>query len=164
MKPLPMQREKTFFPGDFSRTLMVKTFASDLHYDSFLGGKAPPSAGLVLGLISSIPVATKIAKAAKNYSLEVHNSSRGEALLQRMATSKVVLLFLDFDGCEAEAFSLLQALKKTGSSSPRVPIFGFVSQSKLNVKEEAQRAGCDRVYFKTEFLSDLENLLARSAL
>lgn len=142
---------------------MGKTFASHLHFDSFQGGRLPMSAGLVLGLVSAVPVASRIAKAAKACGLDVHNSSRSEALLQRLASAKVVLILLDFDGCEAEAFTLLQSMKKN-AAAPRIPVFGFVSQSKTNVKEEAQRAGCDRVYFKTEFLSDLDNLLARSAL
>ncbi len=163
MRPFPLQLEKTFLLQDLPKTLMGKSFASDFHDDLFSSGKTQPSAGLVLGLVSSVPVATKIAAAARKCHLQVHNASRAASLLQHLQETKPVMMFLDFDGCEAEAFRLLEALK-TSSQAAKFPIFGFVSQSKRSVKEEAQRAGCDRVYFKTDFLTDLENLLARSAL
>lgn len=163
MRPFPSKCEKTFLLQDLPKTLMGKSFVSDFHDDLFSSGKAQPSAGLVLGLISSVPIATKIATAARKCHLQVHNASRSAAILQHLQDTRPVMMFLDFDGCEAEAFRLLDALKAS-TSSAKFPIFGFVSQSKRNVKDEAQRAGCDRVYFKTDFLNDLENLLARSSI
>ncbi|MBU3759951.1 MAG: hypothetical protein FGM27_08510 [Candidatus Omnitrophica bacterium] len=138
-------------------------FAPDRGYDGLWGGGAGAPAGLVLSLVAAVPVASRIAKAAKACGLSVHNSSRPESLLDHADSDKIALLLLDFDGCEAQAFALLQMRKARGAFA-RVPVFGFVSQAKSKVKEEAQRAGCDRVYFKTEFLSNLESLLARSSL
>ena len=116
--------------------------------------------GTVVGLVSNLLLATKIAQAAKNFGVSIHNSDRAESLLQFVQQKKIYFIILDWDGCEAEAFKFLNA-KRQMADLKGVPVIGYLSQAKHMIKEEAQKAGCDRVYGKTEFQNVLNDLMMR---
>ena len=118
--------------------------------------------GAVFGLISDLSMATRIAKAAKQCHLSVHNFDNAEAVIRQVREKKPVLIILDWDTREAEAFKVL---KELGSDADLkgVAAIGYVSGSRETLKQEARRAGCHRIYGKTELTRDLEYLLARYA-
>lgn len=119
--------------------------------------------GMVFGLLGDVGTASRIAKAAKLCHLEVHNFDKSETLKDHFKRTIPILLLIDWDLREAEAYHLLNEMAENADFK-RVPKIGFVSQSKEALKREAQRAGCDRVYFKTEFLRELNNIFMRYAL
>ena len=118
--------------------------------------------GVVFGLVTDLLMATRIAKAAKQCRLGVHNFDNAEALIGHAREKKPLLIILDWDTREAESFKVL---KELGSDADLkgVAAVGYVSGSRENLKEEARRAGCLRIYGKTELTRDLEYLLARYA-
>ena len=79
-----------------------------------------------------------------------------------MIQNKPVVVILDWDGCEAEAFKFLKELSENADLKD-IATIGCLSGEKLNLKEEAQRAGCHRVYTRTDFSQDLEIIMARYA-
>lgn len=115
---------------------------------------------IVYGLLRDLTAAEKIAKAAKNCRLEVHNFDRSQGLLDHSRLRKPLLIIVDWDACEAEGYKVLKEIKQNADLNG-VAVIGFVSGQKLALREEAQRAGCHRVYHKTEFMKDLELILAR---
>ena len=117
---------------------------------------------LVFGLVSEIDMASRIAKAARQCHLSVHNFDRAEALIGGAREKAPVLIILDWDKREAEAFKVLNELR-SNADLKGVAAVGYVSGSRENLKDEARRAGCLRVYGKTELIRDLEQLLARYA-
>ena len=117
--------------------------------------------GAVFGLVSNLLVASKIAQSAKHCHLAVHNFDKAAPLIEHAKQKPPILVILDWDGCEAEAFKCLKELA-SNADLKGVPSVGYLSQ-KTALKEEAQRAGCHRVYPKTEFMRILEELLARYA-
>jgi PleD family two-component response regulator len=119
--------------------------------------------GALLGLVSDLLMATKIAQAAKHNHLGVHNFDRAGALVEHAASKRPFLVILDWDGCEAEAFKVLKAFREDAVLKG-IPTVGYVSQSKKEVKEEAERAGCHRVYTKVEFTHAVDDILMRYAL
>lgn len=121
------------------------------------------SGGRVYGLLGDMGMATRIAKAAKHCHLEVCNSDRAEAIMQLLNQKIPVLMILDWDQREAQAYELL---KQTAGNADfkKVPKIGFASQSKSSIKREAEAAGCDRVYLRAELIRDLHSILMRYAL
>jgi len=117
----------------------------------------------VLGLVSNLLVASKIAVAAKHCHLSVHNSDKSQPLLDHAAEKPPILIILDWETCEAEAFKVLKGLSENADLKS-VPTVGFLSQSKADLKDVAQKAGCHRVYTKKEFTQNLEDLMMRYAL
>lgn len=129
----------------------------DAHQGSGAGG------GIVYGLLKDLNVATKLLKAAQICHLRSRNFSRSETLLAACEQEKPILIILDWDGLEAESFKLLKQLSENVDFN-RVATVGYSSKSKQNLQSEAQRAGCDRVYMKTEFLRSLNDIFMRYAL
>ena len=120
------------------------------------------SGGAVYGLVKDLLVATRIAQAAKHCHLTVHNFDKAEPLLAHAREHTPRLVILDWDGCEAESFKVLKEMRENADLKS-VPNAGYLSQSKSMVREEARRAGCHRVYTKSEFMHDLEMLMTRYA-
>ena len=118
---------------------------------------------MVFGLSSDLNMATRLAKSAKICKASVHNFDRAESLLARLKEDKPFLVLLDWDTREAEAFKVLKEIK-TNADFKSVPVLGYLSSGVKNqVREEAVRAGCHRVYTKTDFLKELDLILARFA-
>lgn len=119
--------------------------------------------GTVYGLVSNLFFAAKIAQAAKHSHMAIHNFDKAQPLLEHAKKKLPALIILDWDGCEAEAFKLLKELR-TSADLKGVPTIGYLSHVKADLKAEAQRAGCDRVYAKSEFSRLLDDLLMRYSL
>lgn len=132
-------------------------------HDPLGAGLTPArSAGIIYGLLKDISTASKIAQAAKLANLESHNFDQAGALLSHAKERKPVLVILDWDSCEAEAFKVLKEMNQNADLRG-VTNVGYLSGSKTVLMEEARRAGCHRVYQKTEFLRELTLIAARSA-
>lgn len=116
--------------------------------------------GAVFGLISNLLFASKIAQSAKHCHLGVHNFDKAEPLLEHAKARLPLLTILDWDGCEAEAFKVLKAFGENPDLKG-LPTVGYLSHVKADLKEEAERAGCHRVYSKSEFVRILDDLLVR---
>ncbi len=118
--------------------------------------------GAVFGLLSNLLIATKIAQSAKHLHLGVHNFDKAGPLLEHARQKPPILVILDWDGREAESFKLLKEFAKDAELK-KVAVVGFLTNSHQPLKEEAERAGCHRVYPKTEFTKHLDDLLMRYA-
>ena len=125
-------------------------------------GRFVTETSAVYGLVSNIAMASKIADAARKCHLAVHNFDRAEPLITHAIQKKPKLVILDWDACEAEAFKTLKELAKNADLKG-VPAVGYVSGAREVLKQEAQRAGCYRVYSKTEFIKEMELIMARYA-
>ncbi|MBI3314100.1 MAG: response regulator [Candidatus Omnitrophica bacterium] len=125
-------------------------------------GSAIPHSGIVYGLLKDVLLATKIAQSAKHAHLAVHHFDEAAPLVEHVRKKIPFLIILDWDTCEAEAYKALKELRQNADFKT-VPVVGFVSQSKRATQEEAQRSGCDRVYFKSEFVKHLDDLWVRYA-
>lgn len=119
------------------------------------------SAG-IYGLMADMPAATKIVQMAKSHHLPVRIFDRAASLIQNAKANRPCLVLLDCDAREAQAFEVLKAF--SGDADLKgVPIVGYVTQTKLALKQEVERAGCLRAYMKTEFMRELPNIFLRYA-
>ncbi len=117
---------------------------------------------MIFVLVSNMGEAIKIVKAAKAHHLAVRNFDRVESFLNNMKESTPSLVILDFDSCEAKSFEILKALRSNVDYN-KVPAVGFVTQAKIALKSEGERAGCLKVYTKAEFARVLNDLMVRFA-
>lgn len=132
----------------------------DGHYDNMAEQRR---GGSLFGLISNIQVATRIAQSAKHCHLGVHNFDNSAKLVEHAKLTPPMLIILDWDGCEAESFKVLKELSGNADLKS-VPVVGYLSSgTKTPLLDEARRAGCLRVYPKSEFLRELDLIVARYA-
>jgi DNA-binding NtrC family response regulator len=117
----------------------------------------------VFALVADMATATQIVKCAAGLHIRVRNFDSAEKLVAQAAIERPFLVILDLEKREAEAFRALNELHKNADFKD-VPAVGFVTQAKVMVKPEAEKAGCFRVYLKTEFGRELPDLIARYAV
>ena len=117
----------------------------------------------VYALVNDMAVAERIVKYAVLLHVTARNFDRAQALIDNARKEKPFLVILDFEKCEAEAFQTLKELHESADLKG-VPVIGFATQAKVMVKPEAEKAGCFRVYMKTEFGKELPDLIARYAI
>jgi DNA-binding NtrC family response regulator len=128
-----------------------------------LGFGAVKTKRSVFALVADMAAATQIAKCAAGLHVGVRNFDSAEKLVGQAAIERPFLVILDFEKREAEAFKVLNELHKNADLKS-TPAVGFVTQAKVMVKPEAEKAGCFRVYMKTEFGRELPDLIARYAV
>ncbi|MCM8775561.1 MAG: hypothetical protein NC930_04325 [Candidatus Omnitrophica bacterium] len=158
---------------DRRQNKIIQTKAQMKHYSSIPPPAPEPHAktdepevrygGVVYGLVTDLLVATKLAQMAKQNHLSVHNFDKADRLLETMKTRHPNFIAIDWDTCEAEAYKLLGEVRKD-EKMKTIPVVGYVSSQKSAVRKEAEQAGCDRVYLKTEFMRNLADLFVRYAL
>ena len=117
----------------------------------------------VFALVADMAAAMQIVKCAKPLHIGVRNFDRSAKLVTQAALERPFLVILDFEKCEVEAFRVLNELRNNADLKS-VPAVGFVTQAKSMVKPEAEKAGCSRVYMKTEFGRELPDLMTRYAV
>ena len=117
----------------------------------------------VFALVADMVTATQIVKCAAGLHVGVRNFDNAEKLVAQAAIERPFLVILDLEKREAEAFRALNELHQNADLKS-IPAVGFVTQAKAMVKPEAEKAGCFRVYMKTEFGRELPDLIARYAV
>lgn len=117
----------------------------------------------VFALVADMATATRIVKCATGLHISVRNFDSAQRLVAQATAERPFLVILDFEKCEAEAFRALNELHKNADLKS-TPAVGFVTEAKGMVKPEAEKAGCFRVYMKTEFGRELPDLIARYAV
>jgi DNA-binding NtrC family response regulator len=117
----------------------------------------------VFTLVADMAAATQIVKCAAGLHVGVRNFDCAEKLVAQAGIERPFLVILDLQKREAEAFRVLNELHKNADLKG-IPVVGFVTQEKVMIKPEAEKAGCFRVYLKTEFGRELPDLIARYAV
>ncbi|HOE68825.1 MAG TPA: hypothetical protein PK997_05340 [Candidatus Omnitrophota bacterium] len=117
---------------------------------------------LMYGLVRDLTIAGHLVKCAARFGLKARNFDHAGAFMASVRELRPFLAVLDFDNLEVEAYKTLNEMR--GNADFRsVPLVGFVSRSRIAVKNEAEQAGCDRIYLKTEFLHGLSDIITRYA-
>ncbi len=116
----------------------------------------------VMTLVGSMDLAAKIVKSAQWHHLNVRNFDKAEKLLVASLVQVPEVVILDFEAREADAFKFLKAVRENAVLK-RTAVIGFVSHDKRQVKNEAESAGCLRVFLKTEFWAGLDGIWLRYA-
>lgn len=117
----------------------------------------------VLTLVGDMVTATQIVKCAAGLHIGVRNFDNAERLIAQAVLERPFLVLLDLDKREAEAFRALKGMHENADLKG-IPVVGFVTQAKAMIKPEAEKAGCLRVYMKTEFGRELPDLITRYAV
>lgn len=117
-------------------------------------------AQIICGLLKNLADAEKLKKASAKFSCSVRNSDRAEVLAELIEAGGVKMIAVDLDGHEAEGYRLIRLIGQ--SAVPLKPlVVGLVSQTKREAVEEAQRAGFSRVYLRTQFWREIDDILMR---
>ena len=117
----------------------------------------------VLFLTKDLKIATQVVKSAQQHGLMVRVSDKAEKILKTAQLSVPKCILLDWAGCEADAFKVIKTLQDNADLKG-VATIGYSLSGRDSIGDLAQRAGCLRVYGKSEFLLQLSDVWTRYAL
>jgi CheY-like chemotaxis protein len=120
-----------------------------------------PNSKKVVAVLTDLMFTVKIQEAAKRAGLEaVFVKSKEKALEQARTEPAVVILDLNNSGLDA--LDVIGALKAQDDTRG-IPLLGFVSHVQADLKQAAQRKGCDTVLPRSAFSQNLPAILKKYA-
>ncbi len=112
---------------------------------------------LVLAAVSDFLFSTRINEVARELGMEVYFlRKQNEAF--REFTVKPELMIIDLNNTMIDTMELITRMKRDRELSS-IPILGYLSHVQLQLKQKAERAGCNLVVPRTVFADKLKRFL-----
>ena len=115
----------------------------------------------ILAVVDDLFFATKINETAKRAGVAVEFATTEEAILQ-FASLRPSLIIVDLNLNGLKPLPLITKLKNHPDLK-QTSILGFVSHVQGELKQKAQKAGCDMVLARSSFSQNLPQILKRHA-
>jgi DNA-binding NarL/FixJ family response regulator len=112
-----------------------------------------------LGLVRDLFFRAKIDAVASVVGAEVEYASSLDAVAARCAATNPSIIFTDLSDA---AFPALETLKQIRTAAPAARVIGFASHVDLKSLKAARDAGYDLTLSRSEFTSQLPDLLKKS--
>jgi CheY-like chemotaxis protein len=112
----------------------------------------------VVAVLTDLMFMVKIQDTAKRLELQTKVvKAQADVFTQALAGAALIIIDLNFAQIEPlELISLLKANEETR----KIPLLGYVSHVQVDLRNEAQRRGCDTVVARSVFVETLPKLLA----
>ena len=120
-----------------------------------------PSGKKILAVLEDLMFTVKINEAAKRVGMPVgFLKSAYDVLEQARSLPAAIIIDLNFQGIDPIA--LVKQLK-ADAETKAVTLIGYVSHVQVELKQQAQDAGCDVVLARSAFSQNLPQILRRHA-
>jgi CheY-like chemotaxis protein len=117
--------------------------------------------GKILAVLEDLMFTVKINEAAKQFGMLVEFLKSQHDVLER-ARLQPALIIIDLNYQAIGPVALVTQLK-AGEDTKAVPVIGYVSHVQVELKQQAQGAGCDVVLARSAFSQNLPQILRRHA-
>jgi predicted metal-dependent hydrolase len=126
---------------------------------------------LILSLVSDLFFSVQIESAVKGLGWTLTNIERADQLHADAASQTIIgfvvklqpsLIIAELNSATLPWEKWI-AVIKTSPATRRIPVIGFGSHVDLEQRERALNAGCDEVYAKGRFTSDMVNIIQKNA-
>jgi CheY-like chemotaxis protein len=111
----------------------------------------------VLGVMSDLFFSAKINDAAKQLGMTAKFVKDKAVALERLKSNPALVIF-DLNCASAEPLELIRAAKEL-----MIPTVGFISHVQVDLKLQAQEAGCDTVVARSVFAQQVLELLTAAS-
>jgi len=113
----------------------------------------------VIAVVDDLFFTVKIHDAAKRSGVAIE-FVKSEIDAMDKARSNPVLMILDLNCAAIDPLRLIGSLKGDDSTR-KIPLLGYISHVQGELKQQAQRAGCDTVLARSAFSQNLPQILKR---
>jgi CheY-like chemotaxis protein len=104
-------------------------------------------------------IETSIRDTTKSLGVRCVWSQSGEDALRRASADPPSVIFLDLMSVRIRPLLVLRKLKGEDSPSREVPVVGFVTHTKTELKTRAHDLGCDFVYTRTVLTMQMNSIV-----
>ena len=109
----------------------------------------------VVAFLDDLFFTVKIADAAKRAGLPISFVKTEDEVFERLAETPSIVV-IDLNCASADPIAVAARVK---ADSPSTPVIGFVSHVQTEVRQQAERAGCDVVLARSVFSTRLPEVL-----
>lgn len=113
----------------------------------------------VLAVVSDLFFSVKLTEAAKRAGLSLEFVKDSNEVLEK-AKEKPSLIILDLNLESAEPVKLIGKLKQN-SDTRGISLIGYLSHIQVDLKQQAQEAGCDMVLARSAFSQNMPQIFKR---
>jgi PleD family two-component response regulator len=115
----------------------------------------------VLAVLEDLLFTVKINESAKRAGLPVAFLKSEKDVLDQ-AEAEPALIILDLNFSRIEPLKLIEKLK-SGAATKAINVIGYLSHVQVDLKQQAQEAGCNMVLARSAFSQNLPQILKRYA-
>jgi CheY-like chemotaxis protein len=116
-------------------------------------------AKLILAVVNDLFFSVKLTEAAKRNGLALEFVKEGKLLLEK-AGGRPSLIIFDLNFEDVEPLKLIQELKSQPGTKG-ISLIGYLSHIQVDLKQQAQAAGCDMVMARSAFSQNLPLIFKR---
>lgn len=115
--------------------------------------------GRIVAAVDDMFFAAKIRGAAQHVGRQIDFVKSRAELDESLASSPVAMLIIDLNSDRMEPIQVIQHLKSQADLKA-IPILGFLSHVQVDLKQQAEQAGCDHVMPRSAFSQRLPEILS----
>jgi PleD family two-component response regulator len=113
----------------------------------------------VLAVVSDLFFSVKLTEAAKRAGLALEFVTDSNEVLEKAKTKPSLIIFdLNFE--QAEPVKLIEKLKESADTKG-ISLIGYLSHIQVELKQQAQEAGCDMVLARSAFSQNMPVIFKR---
>ena len=117
----------------------------------------------IIAVLDDLFFSSKIKEAGKHLDLDLEFMKNTSELFQKIESEKPSLIIFDLNTKVCNPLETIKDLK----SSPElkvIPVLGYLSHVQTELKNEADKAGCELVLPRSKFSKDLKEIITRYSI
>ena len=111
----------------------------------------------LLAFVDDLYYQSQIEDIAQTKEIETYFVTHGEQLSQLVKTLVPFMLLIDLAGLDSEW--IFRHISQVKMDRPHLPVVAFVAPLREDVRDRAEKYGCQRIMVKTELLKQLPQLI-----
>jgi PleD family two-component response regulator len=114
----------------------------------------------ILAVLDDLFFSSKIREAAKTLDIDLEFVKNPDGFKEKISSEKPSLIIFDLNSRAGSPLEIIKSIKSS-SELKEIPVIGFLSHVQIELKKEADRAGCDLVIPRSRFSIDLREILRK---
>lgn len=114
----------------------------------------------IIAVMDDLFFSSKIREAAKPLGLNIEFIKNTDGLIEQLESQKPSLLIFDLNSKACNSIENIKNLKSSPTLKD-IPVLGYLSHVQTELKEEADKAGCDLVLPRSKFSKDIKEILIK---
>src|SRR3989304_2598566 len=114
----------------------------------------------IIAVLDDLFFTSKIKEAAKSLNSDLEFIKNTNGLIQKLKSEKPSLIIFDLNSKACNPFETIKELKSSPDLKD-IPVLGYLSHVQTDLKDEADKTGCDLVLPRSKFSKDLREILLK---
>jgi PleD family two-component response regulator len=114
----------------------------------------------IIAVLDDLFFSSKIREAAKSLDIDLEFVKSPDGFKEKLLSARPALIIFDLNSRAGKSIEVIKSIKSTDELK-QIPVIGFLSHVQIELKKEADGAGCDLVIPRSKFSKDLREILSK---